>query len=124
MKLFRNTILSFEILTAHKLQTILSLTGIVVGVGAVVLITSIGKGAENRILNTIRNMGTNLIIVNAGQTRIIAGRKRQIAVVTSLVPKDTEVILKNCPSVALAAPSTSKKLATRWESETTNTNVF
>jgi len=123
MKLSRNAILSCEIMAAHKLRTLLSVLGIVVGVGAVVLIVSAGKGAEKRILDRIRDMGTNLIIVNAGQTRIVAGRQRQMSAVTTLVPDDATAIVNNCPSVRLAAPAVSRKLATRFESENTNTNV-
>ena len=40
-----------------------------------VLMVSAGRGAEKRILDRIRDMGTNLIVVNAGQTPIIAGRR-------------------------------------------------
>jgi putative ABC transport system permease protein len=69
-------------------------------------------------------MGTNLIVVNAGQTRIIAGRQRQTATVTTLRIDDAEAITQQCPSVALAGPATSKKLSTRRETENANTNVF
>jgi len=124
MKLLKNTIFSFQILFVHKLRTLLSLIGIIVGVGAVIVMTSVGRGAEKRIIDTIHNMGTNLIIVNAGQSRIIAGRQRQIKSVTTLIPKDVETILNNCPSVTLAAPATSKKIVARWETETSNSNVF
>ena len=123
MKLSRNLALSCEILAAHKLRTLLSVTGIVVGVGTVVLIVSAGQGAEKQILDRIRDMGTNLIVVNAGQTRIIAGRQRQIATVTTLDEDDAEAVARECPSVALAAPATIKKLATRYEAENANTNV-
>jgi len=123
MKLSKNIVLSCEIMAANKLRTLLSMLGIVVGVGAVVLMVSASKGAEKRILDRIRDMGTNLIIVNAGQTRIFAGRQRQMTTVTTLVPDDAQAIVKNCPSVRLAAPSNSKKLAVRFESENANTNV-
>ena len=123
MRSSRNAILSCEILAAHKMRTLLSMLGIVVGVGAVVLMVSAGKGAEKRILDRIRDMGTNLIIVNAGQTRIIAGRQRQMGTVTTLVPDDARAIMRDCPSVRLAAPAAGKKLAARFESENTNTNV-
>jgi len=85
---------------------------------------SAGRGAEKRILDRIREMGTNLIVVNAGQTRIFAGRQRQIATVTTLLPADAKAIFRDCLSVALAAPATRKKLSARWESENTNTNVL
>ncbi len=124
MKLSRNVILSLEILAAHKLRTLLSILGIVVGVGAVVLMVAAGQGAEKRILDRIRDMGTNLIVVNAGQTRIIAGRQRQMATVTTLEPDDARAIAERCSAVARAAPATDKKLAVRWEGENTNTNVY
>jgi len=124
MRFSKNAILSCEILAAHKMRTLLSMLGIVVGVGAVVLMVSAGKGAEKRILDRIRDMGTNLIIVNAGQTRIIAGRQRQMGTVTTLVPDDAKAIMRECPSVRLAAPAAGKKLAARFESENINTNVI
>ena len=48
MKLSRNVLLSCEILAAHKLRTLLSVLGMLVGVGAVVLMVSVGRGAEGR----------------------------------------------------------------------------
>jgi putative ABC transport system permease protein len=123
MNVARNAALSCEILAGHKLRTFLSVTGVVVGVAAVVLVVSAGRGSEKRILDRIRDMGTDLIVVNAGQTRIVAGRERQMATVTTLVPQDAEAIVKKCPSVARAAPLAGKKLAAKFEGETTNTNV-
>lgn len=121
MKLTKNVGLSVEILAANKLRTFLSIIGVVVGIASVILMVSAGQGAQKRILDRIRNMGTNLIVVNAGQTRIIAGRERQMATVRTLVLQDAEAISKECPSVALVAPFVSKKLAVRWEDQTANT---
>jgi putative ABC transport system permease protein len=124
MKLSRNVVLSCEILAAHKLRTLLSMTGIMVGIATVVLMVSTGRGAEKRILARIRDMGTNLIVVNAGQTRIVAGRRRQTDTVTTLETDDAGAIARQCPSVALAAPAISGKLSTRWETENANTTVI
>jgi putative ABC transport system permease protein len=124
MKLSKNAVLSLEILAAHKLRTALSVLGIVVGVAAVVVMVSIGKGAEKRILDQIRAMGTNLLTVSAGKTRLVAGRQRQMTTVTTLLPADAQAIAKQCPSVASVAPATGKKLAARWQTENTNTMVL
>lgn len=124
MKLSRNILLSLEILAAHKVRTCLSGVGIIVGVASVMLMVSAGRGAEKRVLDRIRNMGTNLIVVSAGQTRIFAGRKRQIDTVTTLIPADARAIQDQCPSVALAAPAVGKRMSVRWESENSNTNVL
>ena len=123
MKLSRNVILSVEILTAHKLRTLLSIIGIVVGVGAVILMVSAGRGAEKQILDRIRRMGTNLVIVNAGRTSIIAGRQRQMDTVRTLQVTDAQAIAKECTSVALTTPAVSKKLPLRWEDQDAITNV-
>jgi putative ABC transport system permease protein len=123
MKLSHNVILSVEILTAHKLRTLLSIIGIVVGVGAVILMVSAGRGAEKQILDRIQGMGTNLVIVNAGRTSIIAGRQRQMDTVRTLLVSDAQTIAKECPSVALATPAVSKKLPLRWEDQDAVTNV-
>jgi putative ABC transport system permease protein len=123
MKISRNVILSVEILAAHKLRTLLSIIGIVVGVGAVILMVSAGRGAEKQILDRIQGMGTNLVIVNAGRTSIIAGRQRQMDTVRTLLVSDAQTIAKECPSVALATPAVSKKLTLRWEDQDAVTNV-
>ncbi|MBN2287690.1 MAG: ABC transporter permease [Candidatus Glassbacteria bacterium] len=124
MKLSRNLLLSCEILSAHKLRTLLSVTGIVVGVGAVLLMVSFGRGAEKRILSLIRNLGTDLIVVNAGQTKVLAGRQRQVENVTTLEAADARVILQDCPSVKIAAPAVTKRVSAVWEAENTNTTVL
>jgi putative ABC transport system permease protein len=123
LKLSKNISLSVEILAANKLRTFLSVIGMVVGIASVILMVAIGQGAQKKILDRIRNMGTNLIVVNAGRTQIIAGRQRQMGTVTTLVPADAEAIAKECPAADSVAPFVSKKLTIRWEDETANTNV-
>lgn len=124
MKVSKNLLLSWETLTRQRLRTALSLLGVVVGVAAVVLTVSAGRGAERDILQRVRQMGTNLVVVNAGQTRIIAGRKRQMAAVTTLVPTDAEAIEETLSSVLRASPVSQKKLGVRWQGETTSTSVL
>ncbi|MEW5945798.1 MAG: ABC transporter permease [bacterium] len=119
----RTLILSGEILAAHKMRTFLSVLGIIVGVAAVVLMVSAGRGAEKRILDRIRAMGTNLIVVNAGQTRIFGGRQRQMTAVTTLVPGDADAIRETCDPVVSAAAAVMRKVSVRYEAETVNTSV-
>jgi putative ABC transport system permease protein len=123
MKLSKNIPLSIEILAAHKLRTLLSILGIVVGVTAVVVMVAVAEAAEERVLRPIRDMGTNLIVVNAGQTRIIAGRQRQVTMVTTLVPHDAEAIVQECPTVLRASPGLGKRVTARWEEVIVNTTA-
>jgi putative ABC transport system permease protein len=123
MHLSRNALLSCQILAAHKLRTLLSLTGVVVGVGAVILMVSVGRGAEKRILDRIRGMGTDLLIVNAAPARLMIGRQRTVATVTTLTPADARAIAAECSGVVAAAPAVNKSLVVRWEGNNTTTTV-
>ena len=58
-----NTLLGIEGLRSHKLRSILSMLGIIFGVGAVIAMLSIGEGAKQEALEQIELMGMNNIIV-------------------------------------------------------------
>src|SRR3954447_19125823 len=52
----------------NKMRTLLTMLGIVIGVGAVIVMVAIGNGAQTQIKQQIENLGTNLIVVTAGTT--------------------------------------------------------
>jgi putative ABC transport system permease protein len=124
VKYSQNLILSCEILAARKLRTLLSITGIVVGVGAMVVTVSVGRGAERHLARTIGRMGTNLIVVNAGQTQIVAGRQRQAETVTTLNARDARAISENCLAVEAVTPIVRDRVSAVWETENTNTTLL
>ncbi len=57
--------ISSDSLTAHKLRTLLTMLGVIFGVGAVVAMLSIGEGAKKEALEQIEILGINNVIVNA-----------------------------------------------------------
>ena len=123
MKVSKSVDLSIKILTAHRLRTFLCVTSMAVGVAAFVVMVSMGRGAQKHILDMIHDMGTNLIVVNAGTVTLVGGRERQSAIVTTLRPDDAGAILAQCASVAEVAPETSRKLNIQWESDNPMTDV-
>ncbi len=111
-------------LGAHKLRTGLTLLGIIVGVAAVVAMVAIGQGTRAEVLRKVENMGTNLIIVRAGQLKLVAGRRQQTgAVATTLTERDARAIADELPSVTAVAPAQSQKLQVKFEDLTTTTMV-
>ncbi|MGK2951532.1 MAG: ABC transporter permease, partial [Thiobacillus sp.] len=60
-------------LSAHRLRTFLSATGIAVGIAAVVLLTSIGDGIHRFVLDEFTQFGTNIINVSPGKTSTHGG---------------------------------------------------
>jgi len=66
--------LAIESLRANKLRTFLSMLGIIIGVGAVIAIVSIGSGAREQITARISNLGSNVINIYPGTSRGWGGR--------------------------------------------------
>ena len=65
--------LAMESLRANKLRASLTMLGMIIGVGAVVLLVSIGNGAKNYITTEFEGIGTNLIIIQPGKTDTRSG---------------------------------------------------
>jgi len=111
-------------LSAHKMRTGLTLLGIIVGVAAVVAMVAIGQGTRAEVLRKVESLGTNLLVVSAGQLKLVAGRQQQAgAVAITLTEKDARAIADEIPSVAAVAPAQSRKLQAKAEDLTATTTV-
>lgn len=124
MRWTRGLKVSMEMLLAHRLRTLLSVLGIVVGIATVSVMTAVGRGSEHKVMAGIRSMGTNLISISAGKVMLIAGRERQGAVVTTLTPQDAIAIQSGAADlVSMVAPAQSKRLPVKFEEIGLKTNV-
>ncbi len=63
----------FTALTANKVRTALTMLGIVIGIGSVIAMLSIGQGVQNSITSQVEANGANLIIVMPGVQRSTGG---------------------------------------------------
>ena len=124
MNWWMNAAFSIEVLAAYKLRTILSLSGIIIGVSAVIIMVALGLGAEQQIMQRIESMGTNLVVVVAGQTRVSGGRIRRSSTSNTLKPSDARAIEAECPSVELAAGSIKRSIIIRHQGETVKTGLI
>lgn len=61
---FKNAIDGIKI---HKLRSALTILGIVIGITAIILVTSLGQGAQNLIINQIQGMGSKTIVILPGR---------------------------------------------------------
>ena len=65
LRLTRNIMLGIKNLLLHKLRSLLTVLGVVFGVGSVIAMLSVGEGASQQALDQIRNLGSNNIILTA-----------------------------------------------------------
>jgi len=113
--LARGFLLSVQLLSAHRLRTVLSISGLLVGVAAVIVMVAIGKGAEQRLLGRMRAMGTDLIVVSATSAPRIAARERQVPINTALHANDAAAVLEESPFAIAAAPAVNRSVVVRWQ---------
>ncbi|MFA7382577.1 MAG: ABC transporter permease [Desulfurivibrionaceae bacterium] len=123
MRLIKGTSLALKTLFAHKLRTGLATLGIVIGVCSVIVMVAIGDGAQRQVLAKIQAMGTDLVMVTAGQVRIIAGRSRQTGNVSSLTLKDARAIAEESRAIKNLAPAQGRKMLVKHDLLATTTTI-
>ncbi len=91
--------------TANKLRSGLTVLGIMIGVGAVILLVAVGNGAQQQIQKSIEALGTNTLTVQAGFGR--AGATSSTS--TSLTPQIASTLVDKelAPDVLSASPVVS-----------------
>jgi len=60
--------LAWQSILKNKMRTLLTMLGIVIGVGAVIVMVAVGQGAQSQIEASISSLGTNLIVVSPGSS--------------------------------------------------------
>lgn len=91
----------------HKLRSFLTILGIVIGVGAVITLMSVGRGAERDILSNIQNLGSNLITISPGKFTFGGVRG---GVSQTLTSEDAESVSGQVNNISAIAPSYSSSL--------------
>jgi putative ABC transport system permease protein len=54
----------------NKMRTLLTMLGVIIGVGAVIVMVAIGQGAKRRIAEQVASLGTNMIVITPGEMRL------------------------------------------------------
>ncbi len=86
---------SFKVLRANRNRTFLTILGIVIGIAAVIVIMSVGSGAQSLILDQISSLGTDLVSVTPGYTDENGPPATIYGIqVTTLKEKDTTALSK------------------------------
>ncbi|HEX3377437.1 MAG TPA: ABC transporter permease [Candidatus Acidoferrales bacterium] len=120
---FTNTFrLALRALSRNKMRSALTMLGIIIGVGAVIAVVSIGQGAQYIVQQGIQAMGTNAVFISAGSNR--AGGVRQgYGGVKTLTMDDLNAILKEIPLIKEASPALSNRQQVVYGNQNWSTQV-
>jgi putative ABC transport system permease protein len=87
----------------NKMRTMLTMLGIVIGVGAVIVMVAVGNGAQKQIEAQIRNLGTNLIVVTPGSTAA-GGASQGAQTFNRLTVADADKIKSDATMLSAVSP--------------------
>jgi macrolide transport system ATP-binding/permease protein len=93
----------FKSLSSNKVRTGLSMLGILIGVGAVVAMLALGRGAQKSIENQLASLGTNLLVLRPGAVRV-GGVFQDAGTVTRLSLDDGVALQNKIPGIKAVAP--------------------
>jgi putative ABC transport system permease protein len=94
---------SYRAIVSHKLRSSLTALGLVIGIAAVVILTSIGRGIHSFVLGEFTQFGTHLLSVNPGKKSTFGISGATISTVRPLSIDDAEA-LRKLPSVIAVVP--------------------
>jgi len=90
-------------LARNKMRTVLTMLGIIIGVGAVICTVAIGQGASEQVRNQIQNLGDNILYISAGSVNVNGVRMGTQATKT-LTVQDAEAIQQHVPTISVVSP--------------------
>ncbi len=98
---------------SNLLRSVLTMLGVIIGVGSVIAMVSLGQGASAEVTQRIANMGSNLLMVQPGRAVVRTSGGTRVAVLTVA---HEQAIAAHASAVAATAPELSQTANIRTES--------
>ena len=115
---------AFNTLRVNKMRTALAVLGIVIGIGSVIALVSLGQASQKSITNQIESLGSNLLTISP--TNAQSGNVRTSGAVTTLTYDDAKAIMTS-PSintVSKVSPELSKRSQVVTGKNNTNKQIY
>jgi putative ABC transport system permease protein len=110
-------------LASNKLRSLLTMLGIIIGVGSVIAMMAIGAGANQAARATLQAMGTNVLSLMAGAERK-GGVNFGFGSSVTLKPADADAILKLCPAVKAVTQEYNGNVRVKFQNQNTSTSLL
>jgi putative ABC transport system permease protein len=114
--------IALRALAVNKMRSALTMLGIVIGVGAVIVMIAVGAGAQARVEEQIRSLGSNLLLVMPGSTTS-GGVRMGFGSGSTLTEDDVLAINREIPE-AIAAPALRGSAQVIWGNSNWSTQIY
>lgn len=120
---FKNSVnesfkMSVGAIFSHKLRSLLTMLGIIIGISSVICVVALGEGSQEKILSSIRSIGTNTITVFPGKSF----GDRRVNRVKSLTVSDSDILARQ-PYLDYSTPNTSSTGVLTYKNQSLNGNL-
>ena len=122
MNTFQLLRVALRALAINKLRSALTMLGIVIGVGAVIVMIAVGAGAQARVEEQIRALGSNLLLIMPGATTA-GGVRMGFGSSSTLTEDDVLAVNREIPE-ALAAPALRGSAQVIWGNANWSTQIY
>ena len=120
---WESVLIALDGLKANKMRSILTMLGIIIGVGAVIAMVSIGIGVQQKVESSIAGLGSNLLIIMPGATSPSGGVRLAAGSNITLTAKDAQAIASEIKDVNLVAPVASRQYQLVYGNQNWQTSV-
>ncbi|MEL6161810.1 MAG: ABC transporter permease [Cyanobacteria bacterium J06623_5] len=115
--------MALEALWSNKLRSALTMLGVIIGIGSVISITSIGQGIQKSTEESIRGLGTDVLQVMAGSAES-GGISQGQGSVTTLTWEDAQAIAQQAPSATTVSAYLQRNAQVVYGENNTSTTVY
>ena len=126
-RLLENIRIAFQALFLNKLRSFLTMLGIIIGVGAVVAMLSIGAGAQQSVIQSVQGIGSNLIIItpgNSGEENNLGARFMLAGQQVKLKADDLRAIERGATLITKAAPVVFNSSIILYSNSSTQSSIY
>jgi putative ABC transport system permease protein len=111
-------------LGANRLRSALTTLGILIGVGAVIVLVAVGNGAAQQVQDQIQSLGSNLLVVFPGAAHS-GGVQQGFGSAVSLTMRDVDALnnAADLPDVKVAIPNVTSRITVTWQNQNWSTQL-
>ncbi|HSR89526.1 MAG TPA: ABC transporter permease [Candidatus Udaeobacter sp.] len=115
---------TYSALSSNKARSFLTILGIVIGIGSVIAMISIGQGAQTSISDRIQSIGSDLVMITPGAQRGIGAQVSSgRGAARTLTQEDADAVAKEISTAKAVAPEISGRYQVTAKGKNTNTSV-
>jgi putative ABC transport system permease protein len=118
-----NLTMALRGLGANKLRAFLTMLGVIIGVGAVIIAISIGQGSREAVAASLQRLGTNVLTIFPGQQRN-GGISFGFGSTQDMTLDDAKAMLAKCPALAHVAPQVNRNAQVVYKDHNMSTTIY